>query len=158
MVCSIAGVLNTLGDRWAVLILRDLSLGLRRYEDLRKSTDVTNATLSDRLKHLEAGGLIERRQYQTGPDRYEYLLTRKGGDIVLLIQALAQIGDKWAITGEGGPPIEFVDRNTGRPVKVALVDVISGDVVRSKDIRPQAGPGADDLVRWRIAKFGNQAK
>ena len=65
MVCSIAGVLEAVGDRWAVLILRDLSLGLSRYEDLRQSTDVTNATLSDRLKHLEDNGLIERRQYQT---------------------------------------------------------------------------------------------
>ena len=62
MVCSIAGVLEAVGDRWAVLILRDLSLGLSRYEDLRRSTDVTNATLSDRLRHLEDNGLIERRQ------------------------------------------------------------------------------------------------
>ena len=70
MVCSIAGVLDAVGDRWAMLILRDLGLGLRRYDDLRQSTDVTHATLSDRLKHLEANGLIERRLYQTGPDRY----------------------------------------------------------------------------------------
>jgi DNA-binding HxlR family transcriptional regulator len=156
MVCSIAGVLNALGDRWAVLILRDLSLGLSRYEDLRKSTDITHATLSDRLKHLEGYGLIERRQYQTGPDRYEYLLTKKGNDVALLIQALAQIGDKWAITGERGPPIEFVDRNTGRSVRLALVDEKSGDIVRPRDVTPRAGPGADDLVRWRIAKFENK--
>ena len=70
MTCSIAGVLDAIGDRWAVLILRDLSLGLSKYEDLRKSTDVTHATLSDRLKHLEENELIERRQYQSGPDRY----------------------------------------------------------------------------------------
>jgi DNA-binding HxlR family transcriptional regulator len=53
MACSIAGALEAIGDRWAVLILRDLSLGLSRYEELRRSTGVTNATLSDRLKHLE---------------------------------------------------------------------------------------------------------
>lgn len=157
MACSIAGVLDAIGDRWAVLILRDLSLGLSRYEDLRKSTDITHATLSDRLKHLEGNGLIERRQYQTGPDRYEYLLAKKGSDIILLIQALAQIGDKWAITGERGPPIEFVDGNTGRSVKLALVDKKSGDIVVPRDVRPRAGPGADDLVRWRIAKFENRA-
>ena len=69
MACSIAGVLDAVGDRWAILILRDLSLGLSKYEDLRKSTDVTHATLSDRLKHLEESELIERRQYQSGPDR-----------------------------------------------------------------------------------------
>ena len=66
MACSIAGVLEAIGDRWAVLILRDLSLGLRRYEDLRRSTGVTNATLSDRLKHLEDNELIERRRCPGG--------------------------------------------------------------------------------------------
>jgi len=156
MVCSIAGVLDALGDRWAVLILRDLSLGLSRYEDLRRSTGVTNATLSDRLKHLEEQGLIERRQYQSGPDRYEYVLTRKGVDIVLVIQALAQVGDKWAVTGEAGPPLRFVDKRSGRAVKLALVDEKTGEVVRRRDVRPRAGPGADDLVRWRLAKFDSK--
>jgi DNA-binding HxlR family transcriptional regulator len=153
MVCSIAGVLDAVGDRWAMLILRDLGLGLRRYDDLRKSTDVTHATLSDRLKHLEANGLIERRLYQTGPDRYAYVLTRKGADIILVIQALAQVGDKWQIAGNKGPPLKFVNRNSGRPVRIALVDEKSGEVVRLRDVRPQAGPGADDLVRWRLTKF-----
>jgi DNA-binding HxlR family transcriptional regulator len=153
MVCSIAGVLDAVGDRWAVLILRDLSLGLSRYEDLRTSTGITNATLSDRLKHLEDNELIERRRYQTGPDRYEYLLTRRGRDIILVIQALAQVGDKWAVSGEQGPPLKFINRNSGRAVKLALVDEKSGEVVRLRDVRPQAGPGADDLVRWRLTKF-----
>lgn len=157
MVCSIAGVLDIVGDRWGVLIIRDISLGLSRYEDLRRSTDVTHATLSDRLKHLESNGLIERRQYQTGPDRYEYLLTKKGRDVILVIQALAQIGDKWAVTGEGGPPLKFIDRNSGHSVKLALVDERSGNIVQPRDIRPQAGPGADDLVRWRIEKFESKA-
>ena len=89
MACSIAGVLDAIGDRWAVLILRDLSLGLSRYEDLRRSTGVTNATLSDRLKHLEDNALIERRRYQLNPERHEYFLTPKGRDIILVIQALA---------------------------------------------------------------------
>src|SRR5215471_11351911 len=126
MVCSIAGVLDAIGDRWAMLILRDLGLGLCRYDDLCKSTAVTHATLSDRLKHLEANGLIERRLYQTGPDRYEYVLTRKGVDIMLVIQALAQIGDKWQIAGDDGPPLRFTNQNSGRLVKVALVDEKSG--------------------------------
>jgi DNA-binding HxlR family transcriptional regulator len=153
MACSIAGVLDAVGDRWAILILRDLSLGLSKYEDLRKSTGVTHATLSDRLKHLGENELIERRQYQTGPVRYEYLLTRKGRDVVLVIQALAQVGDKWAITGNAGPPLKFMSKNSGRPVRLALVDDKSGEVVRLRDVRPEAGPGADDLVRWRLAKF-----
>jgi DNA-binding HxlR family transcriptional regulator len=153
MRCSIAGVLDAVGDRWALLILRDLSLGLSKYEELRKSTGVTHATLSDRLKHLEDNQLIERRQYQSRPDRYEYFLTRKGGDMILVLQALAQVGDKWAIAGDTGPPLKFVNGNSGRPVKLALVDIKSGEMVRLRDVRPQAGPGADELVRWRVAKF-----
>jgi DNA-binding HxlR family transcriptional regulator len=154
MVCSIAGVLDAVGDRWAMLILRDLSLGLSKYEDLRKSTDITHATLSDRLKHLEENELIERRRYQTGPERFEYMLTRKGRDIVIVIQALAQVGDKWQVAGDAGPPLKFFNRNSGRGVKLALVDEKSGELVRLRDVYPEAGPGADDLVRWRLTKFG----
>src|SRR5882724_6953502 len=138
MACSIAGVLDAVGDRWAVLILRDLSLGLSKYEDLRRSTDVTNATLSDRLKHLEDNGLIERRRYQTNPERYEYVLTAKGWDITLVIQALLQVGDKWAVTGDSGPPLKFANRKTGHPVKLAMIDSETGQRVRLRDLLPQA--------------------
>jgi DNA-binding HxlR family transcriptional regulator len=154
MACSIAGVLEAIGDRWAVLILRDLSLGLSRYEDLRRSTGVTNATLSDRLKHLEDNELIERRRYQLNPERHEYFLTPKGRDIILVIQALAQVGDKWAVSGNAGPPLKFVDRKTGHTVKLAMVDKETGQRVRAQDLLPQAGPGADELVRWRLTYFG----
>jgi DNA-binding HxlR family transcriptional regulator len=153
MACSIAGVLEAIGDRWAVLILRDLSLGLSRYEDLRRSTGVTNATLSDRLKHLEDHELVERRQYQTNPERYEYVLTAKGRDTILVLQALLQVGDKWAVSGDAGPPLKFIDRKTGRAVKLARVDNETGQRVRLQDVQPQAGPGADELVRWRLTHF-----
>jgi DNA-binding HxlR family transcriptional regulator len=153
MACSIAGVLEAIGDRWAVLILRDLSLGLSRYEDLRRSTDVTNATLSDRLKHLEDHELVERRRYQTNPERYEYVLTAKGRDTILVLQALLQVGDKWAVSGDAGPPLRFVDRKTGHAVKLARVDNETGQRVRLQDLQPQAGPGADELVRWRLTYF-----
>jgi DNA-binding HxlR family transcriptional regulator len=150
MVCSIAGVLEAIGDRWAMLILRDLSLGLSRYDDLRRSTDVTNATLSDRLKHLEDNELIERRRYQVNPERYEYFLTSKGRDIILVIQALAQVGDKWAVSGNAGSPLKFVNRKTGNAVRLALVDKETGQRVRGQDLLPQEGPGADELVWWRL--------
>jgi DNA-binding HxlR family transcriptional regulator len=153
MACSIAGVLEAIGDRWAVLILRDLSLGLSKYEDLRRSTDVTNATLSDRLKHLEDHELVERRRYQTNPERYEYVLTAKGRDTILVLQALLQVGDKWAVSGDAGPPLRFVDRKTGHAVKLARVDNETGQRVGLRDLQPQAGPGADELVRWRLTYF-----
>jgi DNA-binding HxlR family transcriptional regulator len=153
MACSIAGALEAIGDRWALLILRDLALGLSKYEDLRRSTDVTNATLSDRLRHLEDHELIERRRYQVNPERHEYILTPRGRDTILITQALAQVGDKWAISGTSGPPLTFVNRKTGHAVKLALVDQQTGERVSSRDVQPREGPGADDLVRWRLEHF-----
>jgi DNA-binding HxlR family transcriptional regulator len=153
MACSIAGALEAIGDRWAVLILRDLALGLSKYEDLRRSTDVTNATLSDRLRHLEDHELIERRRYQVNPERYEYILTQRGRNTILIIQALAQVGDKWAVSETAGPPLKFVSRKTGHVVKLALIDQQTGERVSSSDVQPQEGPGADDLVRWRLKHF-----
>lgn len=157
MTCSIADVLGALGDRWGTLIIRDLMLGLSRYDDLRQSTGVTNTMLSDRLKLLEQNGLVERRLYQSRPDRYEYLLTPKGKDIGLVLQAMVQVGDKWNIAGLNGPPLQFIDTRSGHAVKLALVDAETGTAVRSQDIGVKEGPGADDLVRWRLSKSHNQA-
>ncbi|HEY0181607.1 MAG TPA: helix-turn-helix domain-containing protein, partial [Rhodopila sp.] len=84
MTCSVASVMGALGDRWGMLIVRDLLLGLTRYDDLQHSTGVTNATLSDRLKVLEKSELLELRQYQSRPDRYEYILTTRGHDIAFV--------------------------------------------------------------------------
>jgi hypothetical protein len=97
--------------------------------------------------------LIDRRRYQVNPERYEYVLTRKGRDSILLLQALAQVGDKWAVSGDAGPPLEFVNRKTGSAVKLAMVDTETGQRVRADELLPQAGPGADELVRWRLTHF-----
>ena len=115
MACSIATTLEAVGDRWAMLVLRDLMLGLSRYDDLRKSTDITNATLTDRLRQLEQSGLVERRLYQSGPDRYEYLLTPKGRDLSLVIQALAQVGDRWRLQQKRSRPCALCVRSRARP-------------------------------------------
>ena len=152
MACSIAGVLGAIGDRWGALILRDMLLGLRRYDDLRYSTGITNATLSDRLKALEQNGLIERRLYQSRPDRYEYVLTARGTDTALVLMALAQVGDKWDLENLGGAPLKFINANTGHGIKLALLDEATGETVRLRDIRVEEGPAADELVRWRLAK------
>ncbi|MGF6982564.1 DNA-binding HxlR family transcriptional regulator [Paraburkholderia atlantica] len=156
MTCSIASVLGALGDRWGALILRDLFFGLSRYDDLRRSSNITNATLSGRLKHLEQNGLIERTLYQTGPNRYEYRLTPQGKDLALVMQAMVQVGDKWNLGGLAAPPVRLVNRNSGKAAKVALVDEDTGAELALTDVRVVAGPGADDLVRWRLTKSNNE--
>ena len=156
MVCSIAGVMAAIGDRWGLLILRDLVCGLTRYEDLRKSSGVTNATLSDRLKHLETHGLIERRRYQVNPERFEYVLTAKGRQVGPVMPMLAQIGDRWGVSGADASPMRFVNAKTGAEVAVGFVDRTTGEQVRAQDLSIEPGPGADELVRWRLAHVGSR--
>jgi DNA-binding HxlR family transcriptional regulator len=151
MACSIAGVMAAIGDRWGVVILRDLVLGLSRYEDFRQSSGVTNATLSDRLKRLEANGLIERRRYQVNPERYEYHLTQKGWQIAPVMPVLAQIGDRLDVSGASAPPMTFMNRKTGAEVRWSFIDQKTGEQVSPSDLEIKAGPGADDLVRWRLS-------
>ena len=134
-----------------LLILRDLVCGLARYEDFRRSSGVTNATLSDRLKHLEANGLIERRRYQVSPERFEYFLTDKGRQIAPVMLMLSQIGDRWQVSGASAPPLKFVNLKTGGDVAWCFVDQNTGERLSAQDLGIQEGPGADDLVRWRLS-------
>lgn len=147
MRCSIAGALELIGDRWALLVIRDLSLGLRRYDDLRASTGIPAATLAARLKHLEAGGIVERVQYQERPPRDQYRLTAKGRDLWKVSVALREWGDRWDASGYGQPTMEMVDRETGRPVVLGLVDAGTGSPVPLERARLRPGPGADEAVR-----------
>jgi DNA-binding HxlR family transcriptional regulator len=158
MVCSIAGVMAVIGDRWGLLILRDLVLGLCRYEDFRHSSGVTNATLSDRLKHLEANGLIERWRYQVNPERFEYLLTQKGWQIASVMPVLAQIGDRCDVSGASAPPLKFVNRKTGADVEWGFIDKSTGEQLSALDLAIKEGPGADDLVRWRLSHADRRHK
>ncbi|MDX3965073.1 MAG: helix-turn-helix domain-containing protein [Bradyrhizobium sp.] len=151
MICSIAGVMAAIGDRWGLLILRDLVLGLSRYEHFRHSTGVTHATLSDRLKHLEANELIERRRYQTNPERFEYLLTKKGWQISAVLPVLAQIGDRANVSGASAPPLKFVNRKTDADVAWGFFDTKTGEQLGVKDLAIKEGPGADEMVRWRLS-------
>lgn len=151
MECSIAEVMSALGDRWGLLIMRDLLLGLTRYDDLRQSSGITNATLSDRLKSLEQTGLVERRLYQTRPDRYEYIPSARGRDIALLLQAMVQIGDTWRREQRRAPPMRFVNAVSGHPLSLTLVDQDEGASREALPISLEAGPGADALMQWRIA-------
>jgi DNA-binding HxlR family transcriptional regulator len=151
MICSIAGVMGAIGDRWGLVILRDLVCGLSRYEDFRQSSGVTNATLSDRLKHLEANGLVERRRYQVNPERFEYVLTQKGWQIAPVMPVLAQIGDRLGVSGASEPPMTFVNRKTGAEVRWSFIDQDTGEQVSPADLAIKEGPGADDRVRWRLS-------
>ena len=147
MRCSIARALELIGDRWALLLIRDLSLGLRRYEDFRASTGIPAATLAARLKHLTASGIVERVRYQERPPRDEYRLTPMGSDLWKVSLALREWGDQWDASGFGAPTVETVDRETGRPLRLALIDAATGVTVPLERAVLRPGPSADETLR-----------
>lgn len=158
MRCSIAGALELIGDRWALLVIRDLSLGLRRYDDLRASTGIPAATLAARLKHLAAAGIVERVQYQERPPRDEYRLTAKGRDLWKVNVALREWGDRWDASGFGQPTVEAIDRETGRPLTLALVDAETGAAVPLNRLKLRPGPGADEAIRRLLQPISRVAR
>jgi DNA-binding HxlR family transcriptional regulator len=101
--CSIARALEVVGERWSLLILRDVFLGVRRFDELQKSVGITRSMLSTRLEHLVGEGVLERSPYQTRPDRYEYLATAKALELWPVLMHLLDWGDRH-YADESGPP------------------------------------------------------
>jgi DNA-binding HxlR family transcriptional regulator len=92
--CFIAGALEVLGERWTLLVLRELTLGVRRFTDIQASTGAPQETLAIRLRKLEEAGLVRRRRYSEHPPRAEYLLTSAGSDIAPVLSALRHWGER----------------------------------------------------------------
>jgi DNA-binding HxlR family transcriptional regulator len=150
MACSIAGALDVIGDRWALLVVRDLTLGLSRFDDIQASTSIPPQTLASRLRQLEAAGVLTKRPYQDQPIRYDYLLTEQGHDLVFIMTALREWGDRWQLHGASGPPLDVRDRDTGHPVALALLDTTTGEIVAPDRLMARPGPGADSAMLNRL--------
>ncbi|HET7738133.1 MAG TPA: helix-turn-helix domain-containing protein [Tepidiformaceae bacterium] len=94
--CPVARTLDVVGDRWTILILRDLSFGRRRYSTLQASLNgISTNLLSERLKKLEVHGMIERVFYTDHPPRAEYKLSAKGRAFVPVLIAMRTFGEEW---------------------------------------------------------------
>lgn len=158
MRCSIAGALELIGDRWAILLIRDLSLGLKRFDEFQSSTGIPAATLSARLKRLVECGLLEKARYSDHPPRDEYRLTAKGRDLWTVTLALREWGDRWDATGHGSPTVETVDRTTGRQLKLSLVDAVTGQAVPLERATLRPGPGADASTRELLQRREGAAR
>lgn len=94
--CSIADALDLIGDRWALLVLREINLGVRRFSDICANTGAPRDTLTRRIRELEERGLIERRRYSEHPPRDEYVLTDAGRAIRPVLRELRKWGEQYA--------------------------------------------------------------
>lgn len=114
-VCPIARTLAVVGDRWTVLILRELFLGVKRFEAFQVQTGMSPHLLSTRLKRLEGDGIVARRLYSKRPNRHEYRLTDKGLDLYPMLLSLKAWGEKWGGFKRGGEPaLVIVHKDCGK--------------------------------------------
>lgn len=148
MPCPIARSLEEVGEAWSLLILRDVFIGVRRFQDLERRLGISASTLTRRLAQLCRRGLLTAREYAERPKRYEYALTPKGEDLLEVLLALGAWGNRWltesivpvdAETGARLDPV-LVDRATGRALKVGTVALGAGPDATGKTKAFMASP------------------
>ena len=140
MTCSIARSLAAAGEPWSPLVLRDVWVGINRFDDLQRDLGLSRKVLAERLKHLVEAGMLERRPYSERPPRHEYVLTRKGFEFVDVLMAMAAWGDRWT-AGEAGPPVLRRHRSCGQITQVELRCSVCGEVLHAADVDVEPGPG-----------------
>ncbi|MFV0524927.1 MAG: winged helix-turn-helix transcriptional regulator [Acidimicrobiales bacterium] len=138
MRCSIARSFAVMGDPWKALVVRDLHVGLTRFDQLVADLGVSRKVLTQRLQELVDDGLVERRAYQQRPLRHDYLLTEQGRDLVPIILAVLAWGDRW-LAGDAGPPA--ITYHHGHPIEVAVVCAHCGEPVQAEGVSAGPGPG-----------------
>ena len=135
--CSVAQVLEIVGERWTWLIIRDAFLGMTRFIDFERSLGIARNILTDRLNRLVEEGIFERVLYQEHPARYAYRLTPKGSDLFTALNALRQWGDQYL----SAKPMRLLRRKDDkRPVIAALVPE-GTPVLPTDEIELVPGPG-----------------
>lgn len=135
--CSIARTLEVVGERWTLLIVRDVFLGLRRFDQLQESLCVARNVLADRLNRLVEHGILQRVPYSEHPPRFEYRLTDKGRELNVALTALRQWGD--AHLSEKPP--RLLRRKADRKAVFAALVPRGADVLRPDEVELVPGPG-----------------
>jgi DNA-binding HxlR family transcriptional regulator len=139
MACSVARTAGLVGDPWTLLVLRDLFLGLTRFDELHRDLGVATNVLTDRLERLMAAGLVARTPYQRNPVRYRYQLTEPGEQLYGIVLSLLAWGDTHL--ADEGPPMHLVHTTCGSSTTpVVTCDHCGGELaVDNVEVRP--GPG-----------------
>ncbi len=143
--CSVAKALEVIGERWSLLIVRDVMHGHRRFGEMQESLGIARNVLSARLQRLVDEGILERRAYQESPPRYEYFLTEKGLDLWPALIALLNWGDRYTERPDG-PPRLIVHKECGGRVSDRGICEDCGKVLHARDARELPGPGFESAL------------
>jgi len=141
--CTIERTAEVIGDRWSLLILREVFSGIRRFDQLTVRTAIPRQVLTDRLERLLESGVLRREPYREPAQRlrFEYRLTDKGIDLYPVLVALQQWGDRY-LGGPDGPPAEFVHRGCGEQLDLVLRCAAGHELDSNREVGGRLGPGA----------------
>lgn len=140
--CSLARTLEIVGERWSLLVVRDMWIrGPRRFEQLQRNLLIARNILTDRLETLIEGGIVDRRLYQTGPERYEYFLTESGAELVPALLTFIGWGDRH-LAGKAGPPVLFQHKDHDHLADPVTVCRACGEELGIDDLEAVPGPGS----------------
>ncbi|HEY0531428.1 MAG TPA: helix-turn-helix domain-containing protein [Actinoplanes sp.] len=140
MACSIARTLDVVGEPWSPLILRDVWVGMNRFDQIQADLGISRKVLTERLNHLVDRGILDRRPYDQRP-RHEYVLTPQGTELLQLLMVMVAWGDRW-LAGEAGPPVLYRHHGCGEISHASLSCAHCGAPMPPGDIDLLAGPGA----------------
>jgi DNA-binding HxlR family transcriptional regulator len=141
MACSIARTLDIIGEPWSPLILRDVWVGIRRFDQIQADLKISRKVLTERLRWLEDNAILIRSEYSRQPLRFEYVLTAKGLELCELLMVMVAWGDRWT-AGVAGPPVLYRHRACGQIGHAELRCSHCEQPMTAADIDILPGPGA----------------
>jgi DNA-binding HxlR family transcriptional regulator len=141
MACSIARTLDVAGEPWSPLIIRNVWVGITRFDDLQRDLGISSKVLAERLNRLVEHGMLERRAYSERPPRHDYVLTEKGLEFCDVLLAITAWGDRWT-AGDAGPPALLRHRSCGEFTHPELRCAHCGEPLHAGAIDVHEGPGA----------------
>jgi DNA-binding HxlR family transcriptional regulator len=146
MACSIARTLEVAGEPWSPLIVRDVWVGITRFEEIQRDLGISRKVLAERLKWLVGQGVLERRVYSERPLRHEYSLTDKGAEFAGVLLAITAWGDRWT-AGQAGPPALIRHHACGELTHAELHCARCGELLRATEVDIEPGPGLSGSAR-----------
>ena len=140
--CSIARSLELVGERWTLLVVREIFHGRRKFSEMQRSLGVARNVLTARLQRMVDEGILERRPYSERPERYEYFLTEKGLDLWPSLIALMGWGDRHSGNPEG-PPLRIVHKYCGGNVNDRRICERCGKELEVREARAIVSPALE---------------
>jgi DNA-binding HxlR family transcriptional regulator len=139
-ICSIARSLELVGERWTLLVVREIFHGRRKFSEMQRSLGVARNVLTARLQRMVEEDILERRPYSERPERYEYFLTEKGLDLWPVMISLMYWGDKYEPMPDG-PPSIVVHKECGGQIDDRRICTKCGKHLEVREAKAIDGPG-----------------